>query len=209
VEEAVRGIASGDSILWEQYLDLLRVRLFRRSLVGHAATPIRNGWVIACATGMYAATTVREGAQGDAGEVEFITRSGAKLVTQHAGVIEFLRRSSAVWPQAVRITESEAEMALMLFRRGFIEVRTVPGAAVRAGERPLASPLARYQAREGSDVSTLLHAPVEVGNEAARQFLLLLDGTRDRGALARDAGCTREQVEEELGKVGALGLLLQ
>jgi SAM-dependent methyltransferase len=209
VEESVRGMAAGDSILWEQYLDLLRVRLFRRSLVGRADAPVRNGWVISCADGMYAATTVQEGAHGDAGEIEFISKSGAKLLTQHAGVVEFLRRSSAAWPQAVRITESEAEMALMLFRRGFIDVRTVPGVAVRAGERPLASPLARYQVRQGPDISTLLHTPVEVGNEAARQFLMLLDGTRDRDALAREAGCTRDQVEEELEKAGWHGLLLQ
>jgi SAM-dependent methyltransferase len=209
VEEAVRGMTSGDSILWEQYLDLLRARVFRRSLVGHAETPVRNGWVIACAAGMYAAAAVREGAEGGRGEIQFIAQSGATLTTQHVGVIEFLRRLSAVWPQAVQLTEPEAEMALMLFRRGFVDVRTVPGVAVRAGDKPLVSPLVRYQVQQGWNVSTLLHTSLEISNEAGREFLLLLDGTRDRDALAREMDCTREQVEEELDNASRHGLLLQ
>jgi len=208
VEETIRGMASGDSILWEQYLDLLRMRQFRRSLVGHAEAPIRNGWVIGSATGMYAASSVSEGERRQSGEIEFISRSGAKLVTQHLGVMEFLRRCSGMWPEAVPIAADEAEMALMLFRRGFIDVRTVPGSASRAGPRPLASPLARNQVRKGPDVATLLHTGVDVSDETARQFLLLLDGTRDREALARDSGCGPVQVEEELKKAALHGLLL-
>lgn len=209
VEEEVRGIASGDAILWEQYLDLLRARRFRRSLVTHAETPVRNGWVIGSAAGMYAATNAREGERRESGEIEFVSWSGAKLVTQHAGLIEFLRRAGAVWPEPVPIEPVDAQMALMLFRRGFVDVRTVPGAAVRAGDKPLASPLARYQVREGPDVATLLHTAVVVSDPSARRFLELLDGTRDRAALAREFDGTPEQVAEELDKATWHGLLLR
>jgi methyltransferase-like protein len=209
VEEAVREMASGDSILWEQYLDLLRMRLFRRSLVGHNEAPIRNGWAIECAAGMYAAANLSEGAQRDTGEIEFTAKSGATMTTRHAGVIEFLHRLGAVWPQALKMKDNETEMALMLFRRGFIDVRTVPGVAVRAGEKPLASPLARYQVKKSPVITTLLHSTLEVSDEAAQQFLRLLDGTRDREALAHEMGCASEQVEAGLDTAAQHGLLLE
>lgn len=50
------------------------------------------------------------------------------------------------------------------------------------GVRPLASPLARYQAQRESRVTNLLHVDMQV-DEFGRQVLLHLDGSRDRGEL--------------------------
>ena len=52
-------------------------------------------------------------------------------------------------------------------------------------EQPRASGLARYQARTELMVTNLCHMPVEL-DEVARRLLLLLDGTRDVAALARE-----------------------
>ena len=52
-------------------------------------------------------------------------------------------------------------------------------------EKPAASRLARYQARESKRVTNVRHGLVEL-DESGRQLLLLLDGTRDQEAIARD-----------------------
>ncbi len=59
--------------------------------------------------------------------------------------------------------------------------------ALEPGERPLAFALARLQAREGQDVTTLEHRRLTIRDEAGRAILAHCDGTRDRAALARDA----------------------
>lgn len=55
------------------------------------------------------------------------------------------------------------------------------------GERPLAAPLARWQAQRGADVTTLRHTRLTIRDDAGRAILAHCDGTRDRAALARDA----------------------
>ena len=50
-------------------------------------------------------------------------------------------------------------------------------------ERPVASALARLQIRNGSLVTNLCHACVQVTDKLARCLLQLLDGTRDRAVL--------------------------
>ena len=48
--------------------------------------------------------------------------------------------------------------------------------------RPVASPLARLQVEQDRPLTNLRHEPVQL-DEANRQLLRLLDGTRDRDAL--------------------------
>lgn len=57
-----------------------------------------------------------------------------------------------------------------------------PHVAVKAAERPLASPLARYQLRERDVATNLQHRTVQFDG-ITRHLTLLMDGTRDRGAL--------------------------
>ena len=51
-------------------------------------------------------------------------------------------------------------------------------------ERPVASPLARLQARTSDVVTTLLHVPVRIADANALRLLPLVDGTRNRAELA-------------------------
>ena len=55
------------------------------------------------------------------------------------------------------------------------------------GERPLAFALARLQAAEGQDITTLRHTRLTIRDDAGRAILSLCDGTRDRATIARDA----------------------
>src|SRR5262249_4344201 len=58
----------------------------------------------------------------------------------------------------------------------------LPAVALRAGERPEASPLARLQAEKGLTVTNLRHRNVHL-NDLDRLVLTQADGTRDRPAL--------------------------
>jgi hypothetical protein len=58
-----------------------------------------------------------------------------------------------------------------------------PPLAIAPGERPRASPLARWQAARQDELTSLLHARVRVPDPNARRLLSLLDGTRDRASL--------------------------
>jgi hypothetical protein len=62
----------------------------------------------------------------------------------------------------------------------------VPPFVVHLSERPVASPLARWQARMGDIVSTLHHRSLKLGSTIHRGLLALLDGSRDRAALCAD-----------------------
>jgi hypothetical protein len=83
---------------------------------------------------------------------------------------------------------------------------------------PVASPLARLQARSRDQVSTLLHTTVSIADSNALKLLPLVDGTRNRAALAaglRLAGIQIEPsraadfVDYALQKFARLGLLLE
>jgi len=121
----------------------------------------------------------------------------------------FLRRMIAGWPQEERVEADTAEMALQLFQNGMIELHTVPGVAVRAGEKPRASPLVRLQASRGdSSVSTLRHRALTIEGDPARRFIVLLDGTRDRTTLAREMDCSREEIDARLESLARRAVLL-
>jgi SAM-dependent methyltransferase len=203
VMEAVAKSAA-NRIEREQYLDILRLRRFRQSLVCRAEVAIEDEWITQRAVGMFAAAPAEETAEG-----QFTGRSGVTAKTDHPAVIAFLRKLIAIWPRAERVAPAEAEMALKLFHGSMIDLRTTPGIAGRAGERPTASPLARYQSQRGDEeMSSLMHMSLPVGGDKARAFLALLDGTRDRAALAREAGITAEEVETLLAALGRLAMLV-
>jgi len=196
--------AGGDRIVEEQYLDLLRLRRFRQSLLCHAGAPVAARLQTERAVGMLAATSAAETAEG-----EFSHPNSVRIKTNHALTLMFLRRMIAGWPQEERVEADTAEMALQLFQNGMIELHTVPGVAVRAGEKPRASPLVRLQASRGdSSVSTLRHRALTIEGDPARRFIVLLDGTRDRTTLAREMDCSREEIDARLESLARRAVLL-
>lgn len=70
----------------------------------------------------------------------------------------------------------------------------MPAVATTPGERPAASRLARAQAARRTQVSNLAGATVDLTGPVGARLLRLLDGTRDRDALAVDlaAVCLRD-----------------
>jgi hypothetical protein len=202
--EAVRNAGAGGRIFQEQFLDMLRLRRFRSSLLCQGELKPVARWNPERAVGLHAASAASE-----TGESEF-TSSGGMRLTLEGGAREFLRDLIRLWPRTRPLVREEADLALELFRRDLLELGSVPGLATPPGEKPLASPLVRYQAAHGDPaVFTLRHRVLAVEDAEGRRLLTLLDGSRDRDTLAREMGCSREQMDRQLEVLGRRSVLLQ
>lgn len=203
--EAARAMAAGDRIQEEQYLDFFRMRGFRQTLLCRVEAKVDGEWSAERIAGTHAATQAVEAEDG----AFFIADSErVRMTTTHPVPVEYLRRVIAARPVSIPVAPEDAEVALALFKVGILELHGTPGIARPAGDQPCASLLARYQAARGeSTVTTLWHRALELGDAEARRMLLLLDGTRDRGALCVAMGCTREVMDAELWTLGRHGLL--
>jgi hypothetical protein len=111
-----------------------------------------------------------------------------------------------------------SDMVMRLYAAGFLElyVHQAPAFVTEVSARPVASPLARAQVELRSGVTNLRHGSIEVEDEAARQLLLLLDGTRSREQLLAElrqcadaSEVTAEKLEANLDRLGKLALLVQ
>lgn len=118
------------------------------------------------------------------------------------------------------------ESLLAIFKAGLLEIELEPRPlTTRIGERPVASPLARWQAATASEVTDLRHRMVVLDGVVVRKFVCLLDGSRDAPALLAEmnaflsetraagaqtglpASATAEEVAMHLKDVARLGLL--
>ena len=202
--DTVRGMAAGDAIAEQQYLDFLRMRGFRKSLLCRQERNLETVWSAARIVGCYATTAANEDPDG-----AFSSADHIRLTTTHPVPIEYMRRLIESRPVALRVGPEEAHVGLELFKVGIIELQAAPGISAVAGDKPCASPLVRYQAEHAQSlVTTLSHRAIEIEGEEARRMLTLLDGTRDREALCAAMDCTRERLDTELRMLGRLGMLI-
>jgi hypothetical protein len=110
-----------------------------------------------------------------------------------------MRRLMSLWPCSEQVTAAEAGLALELYRVGMIELHGFAGVARKAGEKPSVSRFARYQAARGdARVTTLGHRTLELTDGDARRSMVLMDGSRDRETLAREMGCSLEELGSAL-----------
>jgi hypothetical protein len=201
---ASHALAGGDRVAEEQYLDLFRLRRFRQSLVCHSELSLVPHFEAQRVAGLYASSPAEETAEG-----VFLGRSGLRMTTTHPKAIEYLRRLIAIWPGAEEVKAGEAGLALQLLRAGVVELNVLPSAGVRAGDKPIASPFARYQAeRKEARITTLRHRSLAVEGDREWRLLQLLDGTRDRDTLALEMPCSRQELDAQLDALGRYAILL-
>ncbi len=236
--EVLRQLAKGDVIAYQQYLDFARHRRFRQTLLCRAEIALAREGVAERVSGLLVASPMRVLAEHADGAVEFANSRGAgTLTTNNPIIIAALRRLEEVWPRAERfadlagtifatIPEAQrsggetglAQAMLQLGASALADLRTCNAPFAKGvSEKPAASGLARLMAREGSMVTTLFHTHVHIEDEQGREFLQLLDGTRDRHALtealcAGSANVSREkalkQVDQNLVTFYKMGLLV-
>jgi len=245
------GVAHEDSIIAsEQYFDFLKCRMFRQTLLCHESVQVDRSLNIDRLRKLFVASSAQPvSATPDLqspGVVEkFHLTSGATISIDLPVAKVALAYLGEVWPRSVGVEELLARSHQHLCSRldvgdsdsdmiGLCEaILKIYGAdllylhsyqqtiASSAGDDPIASPVARLQARDKSTVTTLRHTTVELKDALGRHLLMLLDGTRNRPALLeelsaqakRQAGTPSKKVdledlERKLGELARLALLV-
>jgi len=199
VIRSLRRFAGDDLLLKEQYLDFIKGRRFRQTLLCLQEAALDRRTRPEQIMGLHLASEARPVSPVPdlrAGTFEeFRGTRGAALKTDDPHAKAALCRLCEFWPRTLHFSAlltpgaDPAPLAEILFqgyRAGLLEAYTHPPRfAADAGEQPAASPLARVQAREGLRVTTLRHTTVELEDTVDRCLLLLLNGTNDRDALLR------------------------
>lgn len=221
VQEVLQRI-SPDILRLEQYMDFLRNRMFRQTLLCHGSLNPSYQLTPAHAHNFSIASRLKpESANPDlrSDAEEKFRGPGDIVLTTRAPVVKATVTTLAQWwpmpfafsalseavaerlglgvGNAERVQDAVGTWILGTYTTSSIlELSVTPPAfTITPGERPVASPLARRQAQDGKLVTNLRHEQINLG-DAERQALLLFDGTADRARLT-----------DRLGELVAQGVL--
>jgi SAM-dependent methyltransferase len=219
---ALQWLATLDVLAREEHVDLLRQRRFRQSLLRRAqdvpsAAPFAPGRM--ATLDAYAQPSLLQAAA--AGNLD--TLAGQLAPQASAAAAGLLEDLVACAPAALPVAEAYARLtsagpgmqAQSVLRDacmgGLVGLHAPGGVALARASSPAARPrtsgLARWQASRQPMVTSLRQLPVRLP-ESLRQLLVLLDGTRDRPALAAglsaqgatDSAARVERMLDELGR---------
>ena len=193
----------------EQYIDFLRNRHFRQTLLVREDVQFTNALSPERTMSLWIASEVRATNPGadprSSAAEEFRTPNGSGIKTPHPISKAAMAILARCWPASIHFADLCAMAAtqiglegivadaqrttlvsdmLRCFAVGAAELHSIgPAFVIEAGARPQASALARLQAVRGSPVTNLRHEPVAV-DDADRRLLPLLDGVRLREEIA-------------------------
>ena len=197
-----------DILAREQYLDFLKGRRFRRTLLCRREVSLDHKIQPGVIATFYAASeaqpTSPEPSVSSDDTEQFQTPKGASIRTNHPLAKTVLLHLSQQWPRSIsfpdllaaarRLAFSEkdenesrvalCEILLRSFAAGLTELHVwAPPFVTDVSEHPIASPVARHQNRRTKRITTLRHTGLELNDALSRNLLELLDGTRDFAAL--------------------------
>jgi methyltransferase-like protein/SAM-dependent methyltransferase len=204
VQKALETVAT-DQIQAEQYMDFVRNRTFRETLLVRADAAPNWGIQPAAIHNLHISTTHQLSENtGDiqSGEMlQFRTKSGITLSTsspplkaamrvlgeQWPGTISFEELSknvSAMLGQGQEITESLALGLLNTYiAADILELHAVPVTAAAAGEKPMALPSVRAKMTAGEPGAATRRHELFRPSELDRKLIPLLNGTLDHSGL--------------------------
>ncbi len=216
----------------EQYIDILLCRRFRRSLfcradvtLDRSAPPrVMHRFELASPLAPAAPDPPLEGSV----RVEFSSPQVGSITTNYPLAKAALLELGALWPAGIPFEalfqeasrrlgeapseETRSDLATFLWRlasAGIVELHLHRFSfATQAGDRPVASPVARIWAGREALVPNLRHRAIEISTPRARQLLLLLDGTWDRHALASEMGASEDEIEHGLRDLARMAMLV-
>jgi methyltransferase-like protein/SAM-dependent methyltransferase len=197
-----------DLIQLEQYMDFLRNRTFRASIIGHETAPVRRHVHPEMIKGLYFSTTARlfpttqENAPPNSRE--YRTLQGLTANTDNPvfqAVVESLMEAApqsldqetlqkAVLKRVHSIPEGVPDLdlgrvLLSAMIGGIIEFSTLPSRAIPIiAQKPKVTPLMRLQARTQNWMVNLKHHNIRV-DELMQHLIPLMDGTRTRDELLK------------------------
>jgi len=195
-----------DRLAREQYLDYMRLRRFRQSLLTRAksssnfnliTTKVGDMQIAAASTLMLSMNeAVQRGQtrdsvlQGGGPAVNAMLLWLADRFPGTVGMADVVRWRAANAPDDRRSAEALLTEAYV---GGVVDLFSQPAALVTTvSARPRASRIARLQAKSRSRIVNLRHESVNLADPSARRLLTLLDGTHDRAALRNEIGAASD-----------------
>lgn len=231
--EILEGLA--DPVLREQYTDFFKLTAFRQSVLCRQELAIDRDKMAEHVTRMYLGLALRPVDAiciDDESQAKFVGHNDVAVTVMQPFIKAALAELAAAWPARILFTDLETranarlatpepnarEMLVRMITKmqgpGLLDLDVEPYPfATTLSEKPVASPLVRLQAANGTEVVSLRHALVDIDDEVARLLTRMLDGTRDRTQLTeslRLAGHTAspEDVERTLQRMLALSMLV-
>ncbi len=207
---------SDDILLKEQYLDFMRGRAFRRTLLCHRKVKLEHSILPARIRTLFVSCVAAPASKTPdfslAAEESFRCGNGAAMTTTNPLARAMLWYLIEVWPRRIPFeqlcaeTEARARNKLgfvraadqdvasdladfifAMYAAGLVDLHVhVPPFVTHLSEKPVASPLARLQARHEEVVTTLNHRSLCLPEVVQRGLIMLLDGTRDLKTLKAD-----------------------
>jgi methyltransferase-like protein/predicted O-methyltransferase YrrM len=228
-----------DVLSREQYMDFLRARTFRQTLLvrndvelTRKLSPLR---VMALRVASWAEPVGSPDLQADTA-ANFRTSENREIRVAARVTKAALLALAEKWPLAIpfdelvsiararlgtpgEVSEDERKQVasdmLQCYAAGIVELRHAPSPfVIEPGERPEASAVARLHAARGTRATSLRHEPGTIG-EDTRPMFMLLDGSRTRGEIARacfpgrDAAGSRRDIDSALARLARLALLVR
>lgn len=200
VSQMLIAISKQDVLMKEQYMDFLRFRRYRQTLLTKdRRTPQSDPDALAIVrmwlSGQPKLAETRLDLSPHVTQT-FTGPRGAAAKTDQPLVKAALAHLAEIWPQRIAFTDLLshaanrlghtttpeengllAHMLTLLWLSGMVEVHgQAPSYCRSVSERPVASPLARIQARTGKHVTTLLHTTLTLDDPATQRLVTLLDG---------------------------------
>jgi protein-L-isoaspartate O-methyltransferase len=192
--EARALVATLDAVTREQYLDFLRLRRFRQSLLCRADAEIRPLDPQRLLR-MHASADPSLMRAAEAGNVADLARVLDPARGGEGPVRALLDALVAAWPASVAVPSLRVggvlpkpleSLLIQAYVSSIIALHVHPPTlAAVAGERPRASALARYEAATQPHATSQLHKRVRLPDPNTRRLLAMLDGVTDRAAAAR------------------------
>lgn len=195
----------------EQYLDFLKGRAFRQTLLCHADRPLQRTVQPEQLKNYLLSAKIEATSEPfdltDKVVVEFTGPHGAQIQTDFPLAKAALLALKEAWPQRLRWPELEAvavnhlsahhpelhtrealavlpEILLAAFSSGVVELALHrPALQLDVTSHPVASPLVRWQALRSKVLTNLQHLGVILDDQLSCQLLPLLDGSRDHATL--------------------------
>ena len=240
-----------DTLKREQYLDFITCRRFRSTLICRDDIGLSREADIEAVKQFFLASSIKAESDrpnlSDATVESFISPKGSKFQINHPLTKAVLVYLEMIWTKSVGFDELMVRAGELLarqngaatdrievdrtaiflsdlFKAGFVKFQSFqPQFVTQAGEFPKVSSFAAWQVSRGCQAITSLSGMnLESQDDHVKQLILLLDGTRNREAIAADLRLSvtstngdkaefeknlAEAIETNLAKLAEAGLL--
>jgi methyltransferase-like protein len=225
--EMLGGLKGDPVILKEQYLDFLKVRPFRMTLLCRKECVLQRGVQDDAVLGLLASSNLQPVTRPPDLESEaketFRNPDGASYSIHIPPAKKLLARLAEQWPRPIPVAELVgpdspatvvANFLYDLYSMNLLALRTHWLPYVHpAGERPQASMLVRKQIHRGLDhVTSQEHKTIRFFDKVTRELVSRLDGTRTRAELLAemltlDPRVTPETLDASLKTLSSVALM--